>query len=121
MNQDSDLDHQKLYANFKWERPTHYNFATDVVDSWAKDEPDKLAIFWIDDNAEEKQRTFAQISSNSKSLANGLKSAGVKRRRRHNINAWQGKLSGGNFLPPRYVWALLYRELVNFLPKILRL
>ena len=79
MNQNSDLDHQKLYTNFKWERPTHYNFATDVVDRWAKDEPDKLAIFWIDDNAEEKQRTFAQISSNSKSLANGLKSAGVKR------------------------------------------
>ena len=79
MNQDSDLDHQKLYANFKWERPTHYNFATDVVDSWARDEPDKLAIFWIDDNADQKQRTFAQISSKSKSLANGLKSAGVKR------------------------------------------
>ena len=79
MNQDSDLDHQKLYASFKWERPTHYNFATDVVDRWAKAEPDKLAIFWIDDNADQKQRTFAQISSNSKSLANGLKSAGVKR------------------------------------------
>ena len=119
MNQDSDLDHQKLYANFKWERPTHYNFATDVIDRWARDEPDKLAIFWIDDNADQKQRTFAQISSNSKSLANGLKSAGVKRG--DVIILMLGrKLSGGNPLLPLYAWALLYRrELVNFLPKIL--
>ena len=79
MNQFSDLDHQKLCANFEWKRPTHYNFATEVIDRWASDKPEKLAVFWIDDNANQKQRTFAQISNNSKSFANGLKSSGVKR------------------------------------------
>ena len=79
MNKNSNIDYQELCASFKWDRPTHYNFATDVIDRWANADPDKLAIFWIDDNANQKTRSFSEISSHSKRLANGLKSAGVER------------------------------------------
>ena len=79
MNKTPEIDHQKLCATFKWSRPTHYNFATDVIDRWASEDPEKLAIFWVDDNANQKQRSFADISNHSKSLASGLTSAGVQR------------------------------------------
>ena len=79
MDKTPEIDYQQLCATFKWSRPTHYNFATDVIDRWASENPEKLAIFWIDDNANQKQRSFADISNHSKSLASGLTSAGVKR------------------------------------------
>ena len=79
MNKNSGIDYQRLCKTFKWSRPTHYNFATDVIDRWAMKDPEKLAIFWIDDNANQKQRSFSDISTHSKCLASGLKSAGVQR------------------------------------------
>lgn len=71
-------DYDKTYKEFKWEVPEYFNFARDVLDYWAKD-PEKLALFWVDDDGNEEKRTFAQLCEESKKLANVLKNQGVKR------------------------------------------
>ena len=71
-------DYAKEYAAFKWQVPEHFNFAGDVIDKWARDR-DKLAMLWVDDNGTEIRRTFAQISENSKRLANVLTRQGLQR------------------------------------------
>ena len=74
-----EQNYQSIYDSFEWERPSHYNFATDVIDKWAAQGENKQAIFWVDDDDNEKTRSFAEISSNSKKISNGLSDAGVER------------------------------------------
>jgi len=70
-------DYDKSYQDFKLEVPEYFNFSGDVVDKWAK-EPDKLAMLWLDDAGNEVKKTFLDISTASKKLANVLKANGVK-------------------------------------------
>ena len=72
-------DYDEAYSTFNWERPEYYNFATDVIDKWAELNPEKQAIFWVDDDGNQQTRTFQEISSNSKKLCNALQHAGVRR------------------------------------------
>ena len=74
-----DLNYQSIYDSFQWDRPSHYNFATDVIDKWAEQDENKQAIFWVDDGGTEKTRTFSEISINSRKISNGLNTAGVNR------------------------------------------
>jgi len=71
-------DYDKTYKEFKWEVPEYFNFAGDVIDKWAKD-PDKLAMWWLDDAGTEIKRTFLELGNASKRLANLLVSRGVKK------------------------------------------
>ncbi len=71
-------DYDKTYKEFKWEVPEYFNFAGDVIDKWAEN-PDKLAMWWLDDAGTEIKRTFLEFSKASKRLANFLASRGVKK------------------------------------------
>ncbi|AGL01365.1 AMP-binding protein [Desulfoscipio gibsoniae] len=71
------VDYDKTYAEFKWEVPEYYNFARDVLDKWAED-PEKLAIWWVDDNDHEVKKTFAELCQRSRQLCNVLAGQGVK-------------------------------------------
>jgi acyl-coenzyme A synthetase/AMP-(fatty) acid ligase len=79
MAQPTKINYQELYDSFTWYEPSHYNFATDVIDRWANQDEEKLAIFWIDDKDNQKTRTFSEISDYSKRLANALSSKNVRR------------------------------------------
>ncbi|MTI79468.1 MAG: AMP-binding protein [Firmicutes bacterium] len=70
-------NYEETYQNFEWNTPEYFNFAADVVDKWAED-PEKLAIIWIDEQGTEIRHTFEQISEQSCRLANVLKQNGVK-------------------------------------------
>ncbi len=72
------IDYEKEYADFKWEVPEYFNFAGEVIDKWAED-PDKLAMLWVDDFNTEIKKTFLDISKASKKLANVLAANGVGR------------------------------------------
>ena len=57
-----DFDsYEDFKANFVINIPPSFNYAYDVVDEWARVEPDKLALVWCDDNLE-KTFSFADIS-----------------------------------------------------------
>lgn len=72
------IDYDKTYAEFKWEVPEYFNFARDVLDKWAED-PDKLAIWWVDDDGNEVKKTFAELCKRSRQLCNVLTEQGVKK------------------------------------------
>ena len=62
--------------NFKIKIPDNFNFAYDVVDRYAADDPEKRALVWCDDCDEEHIFTFADISEMSKRTANFLTAYG---------------------------------------------
>ena len=72
-------DYEETYSSFNWERPEKYNFARDVVDRWANEEPSLQAMLWIDDEGNEIQRTFSDFAVASRKLCNVLSDAGVGR------------------------------------------
>ncbi len=70
-------DYDKEFKEFKWDIPEKFNFAGDVIDKWAED-PDKLAIHWVDDDGKEKTRTFLELANKSKKVCNVLSQQGIK-------------------------------------------
>lgn len=70
-------DYDKTYAEFKLDVPEHFNFARDVLDKWAED-PDKLAMWWIDDYGSEAKKTFLDLCNDSRKVCNMLADQGVK-------------------------------------------
>jgi acyl-coenzyme A synthetase/AMP-(fatty) acid ligase len=72
-------DYDKTYAEFEWEVPEYFNFAGDVIDKWAKKDPNKLAMHWVNDDGLEAKRTFMDFSKASKRLCNVLYKNGVRR------------------------------------------
>jgi acetyl-CoA synthetase len=71
--------YEDFYENYRCNVPDDFNFAYDVVDEWAKLQPDKLALLWTDDTQEMKSFTFADIRRLSDKAANALLSLGVKK------------------------------------------
>jgi len=57
--------------------PDNFNFAYDVVDQIALEEPDKVAIIWTNDAHETKTFTFRDLSRMSNAAANFLVSRGL--------------------------------------------
>lgn len=70
-------DYNWEYNNFEWQVPEYFNFASDVVDKWAED-PNKLAMLWVDDHGNEVKRTFKEIKDQSCRLANVLQQHGIR-------------------------------------------
>jgi acetyl-CoA synthetase len=71
--------YEDFYENYRCNVPDDFNFAYDVVDEWAKLQPEKLALLWTDDTQEMKSFTFADIKRLSDKAANALVSLGVKK------------------------------------------
>ncbi len=59
--------------------PEHFNFAFDVVDAIARQNPGKLAMLHVDRQKEERWFTFADISRYSNKAANYFRSLGIKK------------------------------------------
>ena len=58
-----DFDsYEDFKANYRVNIPDDFNFGFDIVDEWAKQEPEKKALVWCDDAGEEKVFTFTDIS-----------------------------------------------------------
>ena len=71
--------YEDFYDNFKIDVPENFNFAYDVVDEWARVEPEKKALVWINDAGEEREFTFTDISLLSNRTANAFKKLGIRK------------------------------------------
>ena len=71
--------YEDLYKNFKISIPDNFNFAYDVVDEYAKNEPKREALVWCDDNDESHIFTFKDLSLASQRTANFLVEQGIKK------------------------------------------
>lgn len=69
--------YEDYYENFQINAPEDFNFAYDVVDEWARVEPDKRALVWCDDNDNEKTFTFTELSRLSNKTANAFTKLGI--------------------------------------------
>ncbi|MBR1389286.1 MAG: AMP-binding protein [Prevotella sp.] len=57
--------------------PENFNFAYDVMDAWAEEDPNRLALLWTNDQGEEIKATFAQLKEQSDQAASYLQSLGI--------------------------------------------
>ncbi len=71
--------YEDFKENYKVNIPENFNFGFDIVDEWAKTEPEKMALVWCNDHGEEKKFTFTDISRLSNKAANYFKSIGIKK------------------------------------------
>jgi acetyl-CoA synthetase len=69
--------YEDFIAHFTIETPDDFNFGYDVVDEWARAEPDKRALVWCDDDGAERTFTFAEISRLSNRIANAFTDLGI--------------------------------------------
>ena len=63
--------------NLKFIIPENFNFAYDVMDEWAKEKPEGLAILWTNDLGDEIRTTFAQLKEQTDQAASYLLSLGI--------------------------------------------
>jgi acetyl-CoA synthetase/medium-chain acyl-CoA synthetase len=60
--------------------PTYFNFAHDVVEKWAAQCPEALALWWIDEpGTQERKITFAQIARDARKAAGFFASLNIRR------------------------------------------
>ena len=72
----SEEDYRK---NLEFIIPKNFNFAYDVVDAWAEEAPDKIALLWTNDEGAERRLSFADLKRMSDQAASYLKSLGINR------------------------------------------
>ncbi|MCR5159515.1 MAG: AMP-binding protein [Prevotella sp.] len=63
--------------NLEFIIPENFNFAYDVMDEWAKERPDGLALLWTNDEGAEIRTTFAQLKEQTDQAASYLQSLGI--------------------------------------------
>ena len=69
--------YEDFHENFKIVVPENFNFAYDVVDAFAVEEPEKLAMVWCNEAGDEARLTFADFKRRSDQLANFLAAQGL--------------------------------------------
>ena len=69
--------YEDFYENFRIDVPEVFNFGFDVVDEWARVEPEKKALVWCDDHGHEHAFTFLEISKLSNKAANAFRKLGI--------------------------------------------
>ena len=57
--------------------PENFNFAYDVMDAWAEEKPEGLAILWTNDQGEERRTTFAELKEQTDQAASYLQTLGI--------------------------------------------
>jgi acetyl-CoA synthetase len=77
INQTIFRDQEDFKANFKINVPENFNFAYDVVDEWARIQPDKKALCWVNDQGEHFNFTFKEIKEKSDAAASYFQSLGI--------------------------------------------
>ena len=63
--------------NLEFIIPENFNFAYDVMDVWAEEKPEGLAILWTNDQGEEIRTTFAELKEQTDQAASYLMSLGI--------------------------------------------
>jgi acetyl-CoA synthetase len=69
--------YEDFYENYRCDVPADFNFAFDIVDEWARLQPEKLALLWTNDEGEMKSFSFGDMKKLSDQAANVLRSQGI--------------------------------------------
>lgn len=77
INRSDFASYEEFRDEYRVSYPPDFNFATHVVDAWAEEEPEKLALLYCNDSGDEQRFTFADISRLSRKAAGYLRSVGI--------------------------------------------
>ncbi|MDR1262073.1 MAG: AMP-binding protein [Oscillospiraceae bacterium] len=69
--------HGEFEKGFRLDIPGRFNFGYDIVDEYARIEPEKPALLWTNPDGEERRFTFGDISRESNRAANAFRSLGI--------------------------------------------
>ena len=72
-------DYESMKAGLSLSIPENFNFGFDVVDEYARLEPNKRALVWCNDKGQEREYSFKDISLLSNKLADALQKLGIKK------------------------------------------
>ena len=75
----AEFDAEGHFTGFSLHYDENFNFAYDVVDEIARQEPEKRALVWCDENGGEKILNFKEISTLSSKAANYFLSQGIQK------------------------------------------
>lgn len=87
--------HKDFVENYEIVVPQNFNFAYDIVDEWAKENPSKRALCWTNDKGEHQDMTFGELKELSDQTASFLQEIGIKKGDmvmlilKRNIEFWQ--------------------------------
>ncbi len=70
-------NYKDFIKNYKIKRPDNFNFGYDIIDEYARLQPDKPALVWCDDDLNIKRLSFSDISRESNKAANLFKKLGI--------------------------------------------
>ncbi len=79
LDRETFTSYEDFTKNLKVNVPESFNFAYDIIDEYARLEPDRLALVWCDDSGEEKKFSFGDLKYWSDKTANFLKANGIKK------------------------------------------
>lgn len=71
--------YEDLKQNYKVIVPEDFNFSFDVIDQWAKEQPNKPALVWCDDQGNEERLSFSEVSRRSCQVANFFAAQGIRK------------------------------------------
>jgi acetyl-CoA synthetase len=72
-------DWPRAYAEFRWPRPEHFNWAVDWFDALADEQPDAPALVILDEDGTEGRWSYRELADRSAQLADWLRAEGVDR------------------------------------------
>ena len=71
--------YEDFKKNYRVNVPEDFNFGWDIVDEWAKQEPEKKALVWLSHDKQERTFTFTDISKLSNQTCHYFRSLGLKK------------------------------------------
>ena len=77
LTQTSFTSEEDYKRNLHFKIPENFNFAYDVMDEWAEEHPDKLALLWTSERGEEVRATFAELKDQTDRTAAYFQSLGI--------------------------------------------
>ena len=69
--------YEDLKARFSIRIPANFNFAYDIVDRYAREEPGREAMVWCNDSGDSRRFSFADLAEASDRTANYLSKRGI--------------------------------------------
>jgi acetyl-CoA synthetase len=69
--------YEDFKENYRVNIPENFNFAYDVVDAWALEKPNKMALVWCNDLGEERFFTFGELKNITDKAASLFSSLGI--------------------------------------------
>lgn len=79
VNRTEYSSYEDFQENLTIDIPDNFNFAFDVADVYATEQPDKRALVWCDDHGNDRSFTFGDLKYYSDKAANLFRSYGIKK------------------------------------------